>query len=406
MVPNNPTETRTGDKELKLNYDYEFGSATKDESFRDMFWNNVYTVKSYIPRFQKGNRQRNKNFTGFKAVNVNGANNPIPYNNMRINLTFLFVFQCLIFKSLVMIVKFLNKLIYIFDKFTSISSATKINGSSLAYVTLDGGMCPTLDGNFIAPGAKEPADGTSEIVKNTYHAAIGDDGLDFSDGDANGDSIDKALDTTGTTRPYDEKSSDNKNGNYNKDGSSSTNYVLDDSPEISQTDNETDQIEQVKIFNTEDYFVKCVELQFAMEYEVIQFDFYNDWINGMLYLPRWFAEMRKNKDGGVYCGESFKHYRKLVQQCALGYDSGGTILSASSFSVGCSNDGKQRCHKSQGRKTINIFGPDKGIVKSIKNSKGQYAYYLRPCETVSNGHVSNGHSGDFVTKVNLLIQGG
>ena len=34
-------------------YDYEFGTYTREDSFRDLFWNNVYSVKSYIPRFQK-----------------------------------------------------------------------------------------------------------------------------------------------------------------------------------------------------------------------------------------------------------------------------------------------------------------------------------------------------------------
>ena len=30
-----------------------------------------------------------------------------------------------------------------------------------------------------------------------------------------------------------------------------------------------------------------------MENEVIQFDFYNDWINGLIYIPRWFVKIRK-----------------------------------------------------------------------------------------------------------------
>ena len=50
LVPHNPQNLPGGEHE---EYDYEFGSKTRDDSFRDLFWNNVYTVKSYIPRFQK-----------------------------------------------------------------------------------------------------------------------------------------------------------------------------------------------------------------------------------------------------------------------------------------------------------------------------------------------------------------
>lgn len=370
LVPNNPDLTTENNVDT-IKYDYQFGSATKDESFRDMFWNNVYTVKSYIPRYQKGNRQRNKNFTGFKAVNVNGANNPIPYNNMRINLTFLFVFQCLIFKSLIMIVKFLNKLIYVFDKFTSASSedAIKINGPSLAYITIDGGMCPELEGDYIAPGAQTPNEG-SNLLYNTYSAVVGDESIDIN-GDAGNNGTFKKSTSSGTTRPYDNQSADNKNGNYNADGTSSPTYL-----------NEEEEKEQVKIYNTEGYFVKCVELQFAMEYEVIQFDFYNDWINGMIYIPRWFAEVRKNKDGGVYCGLNFPHFRCITQQCALGYykseyngDPSVRIPSDNSdFQSGC-GQGKQICHKKSGRKFAKVYG---GLVKRQQNSRGQYAYYLTP----------------------------
>jgi hypothetical protein len=50
LVPHNPQKLENG---LYEEYDYEFGSMTRDDSFRDLFWNNVYSVKSYIPRFQK-----------------------------------------------------------------------------------------------------------------------------------------------------------------------------------------------------------------------------------------------------------------------------------------------------------------------------------------------------------------
>jgi hypothetical protein len=89
LVPHNPQNTNGMSHE---DYDYDFGSNTKDESFRDLFWNNVYTVKSYIPRFQKRKAAgwKEKKFTGIKHVQDFGQNNPMPYNNIRIRLPFMF----------------------------------------------------------------------------------------------------------------------------------------------------------------------------------------------------------------------------------------------------------------------------------------------------------------------------
>ena len=65
LIPNNPhlmNEDYPNFTETK-EIDYEFGTKTKDENFRDLMWNNVYTVKSYIPRLQKS-RLPNKALSG------------------------------------------------------------------------------------------------------------------------------------------------------------------------------------------------------------------------------------------------------------------------------------------------------------------------------------------------------
>lgn len=374
LVPNIPSMSKLVGSGGEINIettdekvDYVFGSDTQDESFRDLMWNNVYSVKSYIPRIQKGNKQKNKNFTGFKAVNVNNGNNPIPYNNMRINLTFLFTFQCLIFKCVVMIVKFLNKIIYLFDKFNcDVCSNNAMNGSSLVYVTMDGGICPNLNGNYVAPGAKYTSNNT--LIVNTYDSIIGND-LEINDGD-----IPITGDSSGSIKPDDEKSSDKKN-----DGGDTNSMTYEDE------EGDVKSREYFKIINDEKYFIKCVELQFALEYEVIQFDFYNDWLNGVIYIPRWFGEMKKLKNQMSYCGmddddDKKGKVRNYTQQCALGYDRDYKITS----SLGCAGTGTttQKCHKSQGRKQFDIL-KDKGkhgLIRAHKDSHGLRAYYLRPYE--------------------------
>ena len=104
LVPHNPQNLDGIGHE---DYDYEFGSYTSEESFRDLFWNGVYTVKSYIPRFQKKKvgGWKTTRFTGIKHCQNYGRNNPIPYNNIRIRLPFMFKIVCILTKAFIKITK-------------------------------------------------------------------------------------------------------------------------------------------------------------------------------------------------------------------------------------------------------------------------------------------------------------
>ena len=116
LVPHNPQNLNGTAHE---DYDYEFGSFTSDESFRDLFWNEVYTVKSYIPRFQKRKIAgwKEKKFTGIKQCQNAGKNNPIPYNNIRIRLPFMFKVMCILIKIFIKIVSVVNTIISMFGNF-------------------------------------------------------------------------------------------------------------------------------------------------------------------------------------------------------------------------------------------------------------------------------------------------
>lgn len=338
LIPNNPKTY----EEL----DYHFGSKTADSSFRDLFWNNVYTVKSYIPRIQKGNYNRNKKFTGFKQVNVNGSNNPIPYNNMRVNLTFMFVLQCAILKILIKITSFVN-----WFKNTSSDDKCSVIGD---------GICPDLENWYFAPGCRSGALGTTlEVIKQ--------------DGD--------------------EQSIDSKN----KDDAASTTLC---------------------VTNKIDYLMQCVEINLAMEYEVIQFDFYNDWINGVIYMPRWFVNIRKKrsylfglikrKGRTEACMESSYHTgRRYVQQCALTYTNPENSNNYTKVVTpkGCKNNSKQKCHKGYGRNHVTVFKGlgGGGLVHTEDTLKGQKVYYFKPAEWLN---VSNNNYGTrcimFATDIVLL----
>lgn len=89
LVPNNPTiDTVNNHPSLgttNIDQYYNFGSSTPDECFRDLMWNNIYSVKSFIPRVQKRyNHLNTTGFIGIKGVNRSDAssNNLFPYNKI------------------------------------------------------------------------------------------------------------------------------------------------------------------------------------------------------------------------------------------------------------------------------------------------------------------------------------
>lgn len=170
-----------------------------------------------------------------------------------------------------------------------------------------------------------------------------------------------------------------------------------------------------------EYLVSCIEMNLAQEYKVISFDFYNDWVNGTIYIPRWMRFVRgKNtflfgafKVRGAIKGcmsldsdglnprgidasgkktltkiKGFKGQRKYSQQCSIGYDvnDDGIPVISKSMTKGCSSiSTHQKCHRKGGFKQLNIFGKNGGIVHSHLNMKKQYVYYFKPCEWTADG---------------------
>lgn len=67
---------------------YEFGTLTPDDCFRDLYWNKVYSIKSYIPRLQVSAYEKTDDYLAIKGVNKTGANgiNPLPFNHLNLNV--------------------------------------------------------------------------------------------------------------------------------------------------------------------------------------------------------------------------------------------------------------------------------------------------------------------------------
>ena len=104
LVPHNPTK--------KEEIDYEFGPNTKNHSLRDIYWNKIYSVKNFIPRFQRGNGAQNRKFVGFKDVDdCVGRKSPLPFNRIDKDFNPLYTIICTIAMIVIDIIGFANKLL-------------------------------------------------------------------------------------------------------------------------------------------------------------------------------------------------------------------------------------------------------------------------------------------------------
>ena len=361
LVPHNPTN--------KSQIDYDFGTNTKDFSYRDLLWNCVYSVKSYIPRIQKGSNWKNEKFTGFKRVNYYNDNNPLPYNNIRIKIPFMYSILCVIINIIIKAIGFINTVIYFFQYIIGWLR----HGSGTSFVVVDGTLCnESLENYCIIPGIKMSnnvkGNAKSGLIARTLLRFVSVGGGYIPDSDLlDGESI--------TVR--DSKSIEYNNKMKPKQGSMSA-YLMGEK-------NVGAEVYGVVVTNNIDYIIHCIELNLAQEYKVIQFDFYNDWMNGLLYFPRWMRNITKKrtflfwtiKESKVKgCNESFtKKNINIVQQCGLKYKN-----KQIQNTVGC-KDNNLRCHKSsEVRLTHSIFQQGGGIIHTKQTLQKQNVYYYKPID--------------------------
>lgn len=121
LVPNNPMPTsfkNSGgisipqmDNWTEFNQIYEFGSATPDECFRDLYWNKVYSVKNYIPRLQRNKNASTNNYSGLRSSNFHDSLSPFPFNNVRFRFPFSYKFLCILMNIIFVIVAIINALL-------------------------------------------------------------------------------------------------------------------------------------------------------------------------------------------------------------------------------------------------------------------------------------------------------
>ena len=417
LVPHNPS-VYEGTQKAYDELDYTFGTNTKESSYRDLYWNGVYSVKSYIPRIQKGTNWRNEKFTGFKRVNYYGDKNPIPYNNIRIRIPFMYTIICTLIKTMIRIAGFLNSVLRICSSmFSSVVTEEDDNNNSsiqsASFISISGELCnDNLDYLCVIPGIdiNKIAKSKRQKRKTLLGAAI------LKHYESLGKSIDFLSEPWGLdSSPYkDTKSIDVENTSPHnlpdveiKDEDDNEITGLETTEAKKETITIKIKLQGITVTNSIDYLIQCIEMKLAEEFKVIQFDFYNDWLNGVIYIPRWMriiTKKRKYFKGSVVkggkikaCNENYsRNSINLVQQCSLTYSNSMNVQN----DVGCATNTLLTCHKNtKVRKKFNIFKTG-GLVQTYENMNGQYIYYFKPID--NNGSQGSKTARLFATDIILL----
>lgn len=303
----------------KYNLCYEFGSATPKEYFRDLLWNKVYTVKNYIPRFEHRDwvekifSSGEKSYTGIRSVSTPHSNNVFPFNSARFHLRFTYRLLCLLMIIVITIISFYNKLVS-----EVICWQLKISFRILGKrVTLNFGR---------------PLKWLSKWIK-----CIGLKGGMF-------------FEERGDTYYFPK---------CDKDCGSIINS------------------EGLKVNKSKGDLEDVIQQTLALEYELVNLDFHNDWINGTLYLPLWFWKKRAKKKFlfGLFsrkavntfcsCEKTYDNL-KLTQGCS-------TIYNANFSPVGINIDNDKNRHREYDKRQLMY-----GVIKEFTNNAGLHVYYYAP----------------------------
>lgn len=381
LVPNNPQIDQTDETDPEkqsefdkhLTPDYDFGTATWDESYRDMLWNKVYTVKSYIPRIQTGKKANQRKFTGIKMTNHYGSNNPAPYNHVNLKLTLVFRLLCVITKIFIYLICALNGII---STISTLPCAVCEILNGIGKIPLIGSVFKALAKPFCAVIVK--------CIK--IDQGFCDDGIN---------KLTYFPCCYGCTWNHTRES-----------------FVEDEMNRIEEeglepTDITTPSRDEAKLFT-------CVENDLAQENEVTSFDFYNDWINGLLYAPLWFRYIKKKKSflfglirlkaKDQWCSSDSPFKINIYQPCSLTYQTKENSYEADNgdkvnpyYDVVASNNPKCFEVKSKKRKCndkYSFVSLKKGLIVNKETMLGQTVYYYKPIEYLP---AENGKKGTIIT---------
>ena len=344
-----PTLKVSGSEAEKM---YNFGSATPDSCFRDLYWNNVYSVKNYIPKSQVAHRPYANNYTALKGANLVDNQNPVPFNKLRVDMPFSYVIVCVLFTIVMYIIMFINQLVCIIDE-TVLRIYNTLRNFCLPKIPLVGRICPF---KAILPklgylGCLSLAGGFGEN-NTTFYPGCWCRGTGLKAASCGSD----------------------QNGNCNK--STDTARLMD-----------------------------SVQRSLALDHKIAKLDFYQDWINGTLYMPLWYWRKRKKKTflfglfsskaKSQYCSCDSKYTRlKTSVTCNIEYSKNDLTTNNSLMP-----NNEDRWHK---RRSGSV-SYKRGLIKPVENKDGLTVYYYVGMQPTTNNPNSDLQLGDMGKDVKIAL---
>jgi hypothetical protein len=399
LIPNNPKTT--------ILEDYEFGKNCKDESFVNLFWNKVYSVKNYIPRLQIGTSATKRTFLGLKSTNYHESSNPAPYNKLFIDLNLKFKIMCLLSKFYVILIGMINTWVIGF-----LNTVLLSNENEIPYLLLDKEFlddCTFLptnaNGKDLTQGEYFVVFDKDKYIKTEYLGLTLLGARDRRDGtiyasQRTGDAVDVFSNGVATI-------CDNENK-----------WTGWGSPKLCNKDDEIRVVFGISRnydkagFHSKlkDDLIDCLETSLSSSSEVVNFDFNNDWLNGSLYAPRFLTKTRVNRKTGKkevkFCGSKNNYSNlHLVNTCATAINTNSTTPSLiSGGNDKCVNgecyEQSSEINTNLGNITYNISS-DKFIYKSNFTNNGKLFYY-HPTDIILLGGL-NENDNDGIPKLHQLL---
>ena len=321
LVPMNPEFSPTDESPTikqpgaDIEQMYQFGSSTPLNCFRDLYWNNVYSVKSYIPRIQNRIRIPIANYNGIKGSNLAEDQNQVPFNKLRVDVPFTYLIVCVLFTIVMVVVMMINTIICAIDAILKV-----------LFMIFDIGFFGIHPFRWIRRLL-----GLDYIGCIPLSAGMNEGNVAYYPG----------CSCT--------------NGLHEAD-------CPDDMPGCKKDDSKADLEDQV-------------QRNLAQEYDIIKLDFYNDWLNGALYMPLWhwkrsrkkkflFFTIRSAQDTFCNCNKLYGQLRNAMS-CAFGYKDANLELPANGVP-----ENEKKWHK-----VGSYVGFKHGVIKEVKNKDDLSVYY-------------------------------
>lgn len=323
LVPNNPEimpneEYPKIEDPSKLDDYYKFGQDTPDNCFRDLYWNKVYTVKNYIPRIQNNRKVNTSNYSALRLTNYSEDRNPIPFNKLRVNISFRYRVICAIMEIVIKAVGFLNKVLSKMDRIGGVRVEKCVQLTDGFFESFDDGRNVTY-----IPGCD----------------------------------CDRSI-------------------------GGRTDCAEDGCTKNCSTDDLLDSIQQ----------------RLAEEYELANLDFYNDWLNGSLYMPLWFWKRKKHYtylfglfghhsvDRFCSCNNRYGKLRVMFP-CGLPLDR----------NMRYNGDLKEGKYHNDSKYTTQLFIYH-GVIKEVENDDGVKFYYY------THGNIRNPQPNESVNTPSQFVR--